>query len=301
MPRGPRQHHHIKPGTFASVIQAFLNSPKYDALSASARWDYRHHLTLAAQPHILGGLAVHVIRPALVQAFLDGLADKPAKQKHAQTALKAVEKWALVRDLLPYPITTGTVAPGGQGGHIPWTEEQVRAAEAGCKPHLSRAITLAANTGQRGSDLVRMRWIDIETYDGRLGINVVQQKTGLRIWVPFTQELESAIATWERRPAPILLKEDGHPFTRPQLTNQWDRAKQWIPECAELVLHGLRGFACVRLLRRGAHTRQIADMIGMSELMVKRYTRFAEQRKNAIAAVVNLDAKRPRKLEDRTG
>ena len=57
----------------------------------------------------------------------------------------------------------------------------------------------------------------------------------------------------------------------------------------------------MRLLRAGAHTRQIADMIGMSELMVKRYTRFAEQRKNAIAAVINLDAKRPRKLEDRTG
>ena len=37
--------------------------------------------------------------PALVQAFLDGLAGTPGRQKNARTALKAVEKFALVRDL----------------------------------------------------------------------------------------------------------------------------------------------------------------------------------------------------------
>src|SRR5262249_49946237 len=160
-----------------------------------------------------------------------------------------------------------------------------------CKPHLARVITLAGNTGQRGSDLVQMRWTDIEEYEGRIGINVTQRKTGLKIWVPFTQELVRAIDTWERRPAPILLKENGQPFSRAQLSDQWLRARDTMPALAPLkelglVMHGLRGTACVRLLRVGAHTRQIADMVGMSELMVKRYTRFAEQRKNALAAVI---------------
>jgi hypothetical protein len=86
--------------------------------------------------------------PALTQPrpFLDGFADRPAQQKCAQTALKAVEKWALARDLLPFPITVGTQAPGGTGGHVPWTEEQVNLAENHARPHLARAITLAANT-----------------------------------------------------------------------------------------------------------------------------------------------------------
>jgi integrase len=87
------------------------------------------------------------------------------------------------------------------------------------RPHLARVITLAANTGQRGSDLVRMRWTDIEEVDGRPGINVTQQKTGLVIWVPFTQELMAAVATWERRPGFILIKEDGHPFGSSYQTN----------------------------------------------------------------------------------
>src|SRR5215813_4398439 len=198
---------HIKRGSFAEVIRAYLASPKYDALAKSTRVSYGYLLGLAERPDTLGAYPVDVIRPALVQAFLDGLADRPAQQKNAQTALKAVEKWALVRDLLAHPITMGTEAPGGTGAYEPWTDEQVELAERCCRPHLARVITLASNTGQRGSDLVKMAWSDIEEYDGRPGINVTQKKTGLKIWIPFTQELIRAIATWERRPTFILLKD----------------------------------------------------------------------------------------------
>jgi integrase len=265
-------------------------------LAQSTRTDYRYLLGLAEQPETLGAYSVEVIRPALVQAFLDGLADRPAQQKNAQTALKAVEKWALVRDLLLYPITTGTEAPGGTGGYEPWTDEQVKLAEQCCRPHLSRVITLASNVGQRGSDLVKMRWSDIEEYEGRPGINVIQQKTGLVIWIPFTQELNRAIATWERRPTFILLKEDGLPFTRAQLSDQWLRERDTRPALAPikeagLVLHGLRATAVVRLRRAGATTGQIAGMVGMSEVMVNRYCRFSVQRENALAAVHYLDAR----------
>ena len=245
---------HIKRGSFAEVIRAYLASPKYDALAKSTRVSYGYLLGLAERPDTLGAYPVDVIRPALVQAFLDGLADRPAQQKNAQTALKAVEKWALVRDLLAHPITIGTEAPGGTGAYEPWTAEQVELAERCCRPHLARVITLASNTGQRGSDLVKMRWSDIEEYEGRPGINVTQKKTGLVIWIPFTQELIKAVAAWERRPTFILLKEDGLPFTRAQLSDQWLRERDTRPALAPLkeaglVLHGLRATAVVRLRR----------------------------------------------------
>lgn len=296
----------IKGGTFAAVIRAYIASPKFDALARSTRVSYGHLLGLAELPETLGALPVDVIRPALVQAFLDGFADRPAQQKCAQTAIKAVERWALVRDLLPYPITTGTEAPGGIGGYEPWTEEQVQIAERHARPHLARIITLAANTGQRGSDLVKMRWSDIEEVDGRPGINVTQKKTGLVIWVPFTQELIATIATWERRPTFIALKEDGLPFTRQQLSDQWLRERDTRPALAplkeaHLVLHGLRAFAVVRLRRAGANAAQISDMVGMSEVMVKRYSRFSLQRENALAAVHYLDRTKPeRSKKDRS-
>jgi integrase len=200
----------------------------------------------------------------------------------------------IVRDLLPHPITTGTEAPGSDGGHVPWTDEQVAFAERFARPHLARVITLAANTGQRGSDLVRMRWSDVETIEGRPGINVTQKKTGLVLWVPFPRELMLAVAKWERRPGYILLKEDGHPFTREQLSDQWLRERDTKPALrplseAGLVLHGLRGTAVLRLRRAGVSIPLICDSVGMSPVMVARYCRFSEQRKNAMAAVYQLD------------
>jgi integrase len=273
-----------------------------DGLAKSTQSNYRYLLGLAERPDVLGAISVDEIRPALVQAFLDGLADKPATQRCAQTALKSLEKWALVRDLLPRVITTGTEAPGGDGAHIPWTDEQVALAEQHARPHLTRVITLAANTGQRGSDLVKMRWTDIEEVEGRPGINVVQRKTGLEIWIPFTQSLIAAMSKWERRPGFILLKEDGHPFTRQQLSDQWLRERDTRPALAPirdagLVMHGLRGTAVVRLRRLGASIPLICDMVGMSPAMVTRYCRKSVQRENALAAVIMLDrtaGERPR-------
>jgi integrase len=164
---------------------------------------------LAERPDTLGNVPVMELRPALVQAFLDGYGDRLAQQKCAQTALKSLEKWALVRDKLPGAITLGTEAPGGTGGHVPWTDEHVAIAEQHAAPHLAKAVTLAANTGQRGSDIIKMRWSDIEDYEGRPGINVTQYKTGLVIWIPLTQELMGAMRRWERRPGYFLLKEAG--------------------------------------------------------------------------------------------
>ena len=295
MPRGRRYRgRRITDEVFAAVVRDFLASEKFKALARSTQVNYRHNLEMAMHPDTLGAVPVEEIRPALVQAFLDGYADKPAQQKVAQTALKSMERWAIVRDKLPHPITLGTEAPGGKGGYTPWTDEQVALAEQHATPHLARVVTLAANTGQRGSDLVKMRWSDIEHFSGRPGVHVTQRKTGLVIWVPFTQELAEAMRGWERRPGFILLKKDGQPFERAQLSDQWldERLKndKLRPlRNAELSLHGLRATAVVRLRRAGASALQIADMVGMSQPMVNRYSRFSEQRENALAAVVYLD------------
>jgi integrase len=152
---------------------------------------------------------------------------------------------------------------------------------------------MGANTGQRGSDLVKMRWTDIEEVQGRPGVNVVQQKTGLKIWVPFTKLSMAAMATWERQPGMILRKYDGLPFdNRQQLTDAWvrEREKPEMEPLRHLHLHGLRGTAVVRLRRSGASIPEITSMVGMSQAMVERYCRFSIQRENALAAVERLDA-----------
>jgi integrase len=96
--------------------------------------------------------------------------------------------------------------PGGTGGYGPWDDEQVKLAERTLKPYLARVITLGANTGQRGSDLVKMRWSDIEEYEGRPGINVTQKKTGLVIWVcRKSVQRENALAAVHYASVPVVI------------------------------------------------------------------------------------------------
>jgi hypothetical protein len=141
--------------------------------------------------------------------------------------------------------------------------------------------------------LVRMGPTDIEIYRGIDGINVRQKKTGRQVWVPILAPLAAAMKTWERRPGPFLLRMDGKPWASSYLTDRLDYEKKTNPAIAEiaqagLVMHGLRGHACVRLRRAGCTAMQIADMIGMSVPMVERYCRFSVQRENAFAGVVQL-------------
>lgn len=286
----------IPPGAFANVINAYLASPKFAALAPATQTSYRRHLRIAEHPDVLGALPVGEIRPYLVQQFLDGFSDKPGAQICARVALKAVERWALVRDLLPHPITTGCEIIGSTGGHKPWTDQQVACVEQHASEEVRRIVVLAANTGQRGSDLITMRWSDIEEVDGRLGINVITQKVGLQLWIPFTVELAAAVATWERRPTQLLLKPNGEPYgARDQLTAAWVRERDGnaaLASCRGLVLHGLRATSVVRLRRSGATTPQIVDMVGLSAPMVERYSRFANQKQSAAAAVIHLDRAR---------
>jgi len=291
-------------GTFAHVIRAYLTSPKFDSLSENTRRSYLRPLR-RAEDH-LGAIKATDMRPALVQGFLDGYEGLPAAQKCARGAFKALEAWAIVRDMLPQHITTGTELTGKHGGHKPWTERQVELALQHATPVMAQMIALAAGTGQRGSDLVKMRWSDVEMVDGHLGINVIQRKTGLEVWVPFNHDLAAIIATWEKRPGFLVVKENGRPFERTHLTDRWIHERERNPALAPLLeagcnLHGLRGTACVRLLRAGANSRQIADCVGMSEEMVQRYTRFSEQRKNALAAIHILNRTTPERARNVLG
>lgn len=290
MPRPPRKGH-IADQTLASIIADYIGggSPKWLAYAEATREAWRRELVLM-QHSPLGRLSIYDLRPSLIQLHLDGLASKPGKQALALRAIKALEKWAVVRDKLPGPITIGCEAHGSTGGHLPWTDAQISTAEQHARAPLARAITLAAGTGQRGSDLVRMCWTDLETYKGTIGINVVQRKTGRKLWVPFSTEFQAAIASWERAPGPILLSGKGRPWGREWLSNAWIDERERNSALAEhralgLVLHGLRGAYVLRMRRANVDKQLIGAAAGMSAAMVDRYCRLAEQRDDAIAAV----------------
>jgi hypothetical protein len=154
-PREYRNVARISTQSFAAVIRAYLASSRFKELEPSTQRNYLVYLRLAEHPETLGAPPIGVVRPALVQQFLDGLSDRPGAQHRARVALKAVERFALVRDMLPCPITTGTETVKSDGGHIPWSDAQVATAEfyrqarhqsscnAGCKYRTERLRPLS--------------------------------------------------------------------------------------------------------------------------------------------------------------
>lgn len=295
-------------GKFSAVLDEYEASEKFKKLAPKSKDNYRRALRWAHDA--LGQIPVEELRPSLIQFALDHLADRPAAQLIARAVLGTVEKWAIVREKLPRQIVLGTEVIGCDGGHKPWTDSQVALVQRHARPDLARVVTLMVNTGQRGSDVVRMRLSDIEEQPNPLtgemhqGINVVQQKTGLRLWVPFTDELTAAVAIWRKDILPpwlLVTKPNGKPFGRPNLSWAWGKERDTNRELATiseagLTLHGLRATCVVRLRKAGASVLQICSMVGMSEPMVSRYSRLADQKDMALAAVHRLNV---RTLEQR--
>jgi len=67
-------------GTFSFVINSYLGSPKFQALAPNSQASYRRYL-IRVEKSDLGSLPADEIRPKLIQAFLDGMAEKPGAQQ----------------------------------------------------------------------------------------------------------------------------------------------------------------------------------------------------------------------------
>jgi integrase len=282
-------------GKFENVIDEYLayleTRVQSKDIAPSTQESWKRALLFAGKG--MGFLDVGEIDSAVVQEFLDAISDFPGKQTTCRAALKAFEKWAIVRRKIPHPITFGTQVIGSDGGHEPWTDAQVSLAIHEARQDLAHTVNLAVETGQRGSDIVKMRWSDISVCDGRSGISVTQQKTGRGLWIPLTSQFVQTLSNWEKKPPFFLvLAPDGRQYSRNRLSHEWALERDSNPALVGLrgkVLHGLRATTVIRLRRLGFTELEISSYIGMSEPMVARYSRMANQQKSALATVERIE------------
>jgi integrase len=183
------------------VVNAYLASPKFGALRESTQTTWRRYLLFVCRH--LGSRPIDSLNSVVMQELFDGLASRPGFQSVTLSAIRQVERFAIRRGYITQPFTFGVEIQKTDGGHIPWTDEQVAFGLSNTKGHWPRVIALGAYTGQRGSDLVRLGWNDIETYDGRQGFAITQVKTGRQLWVPILESLASIMANWEKPPRAI--------------------------------------------------------------------------------------------------
>jgi len=127
----------------------------------------------------------------------------------------------------------------------------------GASPELATAFALLLYTGQRRGDVIRMRWSD---FDGKF-ISVVQEKTGESVHVRVHRDLRKMLMSVEHRGDTILTTKRGNAFDKTTLTKAIKKRLREIGE-PELVLHGLRKAAGVRLAEAGASVQQVMAVLG---------------------------------------
>lgn len=264
--------------TVESAIAGYLG-----AINIAPETHYRYRRSLDHAKAAWGGLPVDGLLPKHVAALMKTFASKPHVGNHFLGTMKSFGGWCLANGHITQGFTEGVKPFKVEGGHKPWTPEQI-AAIGKLPSTVRRGVMLYLYTGQRGQDVVRLGPTMLD--DG--GFDLKQLKTKRDVWCPVLPELAAEMATWERRPGPYLLQANGKPYTRRMFWRDFDKARETIPELADVTLHGLRCTAVINLRRGGLSVPQISDIVGMSLATVQRYCRFADKKESGKAALLML-------------
>lgn len=159
---------------------------------------------------------------------------------------------------------------------IIWTEDDIAHLKKTCSAEVGHAVDLAAHTGLRASDLVRLSW-------SHVGEHAIVMATGKRSGkrkkqkeavIPLYQELRDLLDRIPRRSPVILTSSTTRPWAKDGLSSSFADAKRkaW-PNGDDLHFHDLRGTAATKLYIAGLSEREIAETLAWDEETVSRIIR----------------------------
>lgn len=150
-----------------------------------------------------------------------------------------------------------------------WTEDDLAKLKAHASPEIMQAARLAALTGLRQGDLLRLRWwhvkersIEIEAAKSRK--NGRKGKTTL---VPLYGALRDYLAELPKRATTILVNTDGDSWAT-GFGSSWAKACERAG-ITDLHFHDLRGTAATNFYRADYTLREIAQLMAWSEANVQ--------------------------------
>lgn len=285
----------IDPDSLEALIRQYRQSPEWGTLKPHTQQVYNVYLKSLEE---IGHIPVKSMGRREILTIRDGIA--AGRGNGAATgfmrAASALFGWAVHHEWLPYtPIHKIKKLPGGT--LRAWTREEADLAQAGLTEHLRRVVVLARYTGQRRSDLCAMTWA---AFDGKT-VRLRQQKTGEALIIPCHPILIAELAKWKReaRSVTILTNTLGRPWVPQHLSHELPTALVRLGMSRSLNVHGLRKLAAAELADAGCTIHEIAAITGHRTLaMIQHYTRTADQRRLAEAAVVRLTNANKRNVSD---
>lgn len=172
----------------------------------------------------------------------------------------------------------------------PWRPEELSAVMADAPPWLRVAVAIAAYTGLRQSDVVRVTW---SCYDGH-AFETRTKKTNMPVWVPAHHRLREMLDTAPRVHEQIVVGAWGRPIGQSGLSTEFFRLLKRLREEGKigpgLSFHGLRHTLGTALAEAGCDAQTIAAVLGQAtSKMAEHYSRTANRRDLVQAAFVKME------------
>lgn len=269
-------------GTFDRLIGDFKASADFARLREATRRDYARYLDdLSIR---CGDRMVERLTRREVYRLQEDMQARPVTANHMLSVLQTLIEWGIPRDYREdNPVIGVKRLPVEGSGATPWPEDGYAFVRANAPPDLARAAFLGRATGQRASDLVRMRMAHLQADGIALRIGKLREKEH---FVPLTPAEVVEVRSWGVAELDHFIKSTrGHAYSATHLNSRWNR---WRDSDAAkpiaamiMTLHGLRATKIFDMDRQGVSDRNIADELGMSVQMVGRYLRFADKTKAA--------------------
>lgn len=280
----------IRLGTLDWVIQQYKDhSPDWAKTKDSTRAIYNRRFDLLRAQ--CGGSALASFNEKGLRAIRGEFRETPSVADALVDMIGRLWRFAKehipeMEDLGPNPATEVASIHTRHESHKKWPPELVALLEAHPNPRVRRAYFLIRYTGQRRSDIVKMR--DIH-FDGT-AIEVVQQKTGTYVWVPAHKALREHLIATGIHGGYLLLNSHRRPYARSSLGNLL------CATCAELGFpgygpHGGRHLAGAALAEAGCTIEEIMSILGhQTEKEARTYVKQASRKVMAKAGMAKLEA-----------
>jgi integrase len=280
-----------EPGRFKSLITLYRASADYAKLANSTRKNWSPWLDRIAD--YFGDLRIaqfdrpEKIRP-IIRRWRNQWADKPRTADCGLQVLSRVLSYAVD----PLGKIAGNSCQGikqlyrGDRSEIIWTEAGISQLRRTCSPEVAHAVDLAAHTGLRLGDLVRLCWSHV----GDDAIIIATGKSNLRLeaTIPMYDALREVLSRIPKRSTVILTNRWGRPWKGMNaFSTTFARAKivAGMADC-NLHFHDLRGTAATRFYNAGLSVRVIAEIMGWEEDHVAKILRRYVGRSAATRALI---------------
>lgn len=281
---------------FRFVVTNYKASAEHKALAESTKHEWAKWLDRIAD--YFGDLSVaqfdrpEKIRP-VIRKWRNKWADTPRTADYAMQVLSRVMAHAVD----PMGKTAGNPCEGikrlydNDRSEIIWTDSEIKRLKDTCSAEIALAVDLAAHTGLRLGDLLRLSRSHVG--DDAIILSTGKSRGRREAIIPLYKALRKVLARIPKRATTVLTSSKLRPWTADGFGSSFNKAKVDAKMSdADLHFNDLRGTAATKFYVAGFTMREIAETLAWEESNVEKIIRRYVGRSAAIKA-------RIRKLETR--